>query len=68
MPYKLKKVAGKLQLLKGKQVVAKNTTKARAKKQIAAIEISEMKRMPMREHLEYKKKLHKDMKIKNIKY
>lgn len=68
MPYKLKKVAGKLQLLKGKQVVAKNTTKARAKKQIAAIEISEMKRMPMREHLEYKKELHKDMKIKKYKY
>lgn len=60
MPYKLMKKAGKLQLMKGSQVLAKDTTPARAKKQMAAIEISENKRTPKKE----KKELHqykKDM-------
>lgn len=43
MPYKLVKNGKKLQLvLKGK-VIAKNTTKERAHKQIAAIEINKLK-------------------------
>jgi hypothetical protein len=54
MPYKLKKVAGKLQLMKGSQVLAKNTTPERARKQISAIEISEKKRTPKKEKKEHK--------------
>ena len=56
MPYKLMKKAGKLQLMKGSQVLAKDTTPARAKKQMAAIEISEMKRKPKKEKRQHKEK------------
>ena len=54
MPYKLMKKAGKLQLMKGSQVLAKDTTPARAKKQMAAIEISEKKRTPKKEKKEHR--------------
>ena len=43
------KKGGKLQLKKGAMVLAKDTTPARAKKQMAAIEISEKKRTPKKE-------------------
>lgn len=56
MPYTLMKKGGKLQLKKGAMVLAKDTTPARAKKQMAAIEISEMKRKQKKEKKEHKEK------------
>tara|TARA_R110000868_G_scaffold185862_2_gene427893 strand:+ start:4 stop:225 length:222 start_codon:yes stop_codon:yes gene_type:complete len=44
MPYKLVKKGGKLQLRKEGMLLAKDTTVARAHKQMAAIEISKLKR------------------------
>lgn len=51
------KKGGKLQLTKGGKVLAKDTTPARAKKQMAAIEISKLKRKgkEMKERHQYAK-------------